>query len=105
MGIGSAPDSYISENATQSPHILIFEVTSRTIPVNFNSHNILTWLNVSGNIKFSSIAAIYTITDFLPVYPKEKTGIHAIESYKYTTSVPYLRQIKLFSVTPDGITF
>src|SRR5665647_3433277 len=105
MCVGRTPDGYISENTTQTPHILIFQIATCSKAVNLNGQYILAWFNVFGYIKFSNIPAIHAVAYFFAINPQEKTCIHAIEAQKQTATVPVLWNFKLPAITSNGITF
>src|SRR5664279_1777362 len=99
------PDRNVSEDATQSPHILIFKKTSGTKAIDFDSEYIFSGFNIFGYIEFSSITAIYTVSNLFTVNPEEKSCVYTIESEKQSAALPFCRDLEFSAITSNRIAF
>jgi hypothetical protein len=104
MFSGSTPYCNITENAAQTPHVLIFKPGTRRKSVHLSGNHILSGFYIFRNVKFCSITAIYAETHFHPVNPEKESGIYTIECEEYLPAIPFCRNFKIASVAADRIT-
>ena len=100
-----APDCHVPENPAESPHILVLNIASCSIPVNLNGNNIPAGVYIFCSVKFSSITAVLAVTHFLAVHPQEKAGINTVECDENLPSIPVGRNFKIPSIAANRIPF
>src|SRR5574344_697772 len=91
--------------ASETPEILVLEITAITIFVNLYGYLILSLTQVSCDIKFARFKRALTIPYPLTVHPNIKSRLHAIKTQEYLSRLPRQRQLKGTTILSRRITF
>ena len=85
---------YIPLDTAQTPHILTFQISTRTPAIYFQSYHILSFTQYIGNVPFGSRLRSLIIAKQLSVHPYIIERDHSFAAKHYPTSFPVGRHLK-----------
>ena len=86
---GSRPQEYVSEDATETPEILTFQVTAISETVYFNGQYVAAFfVDVGCQVKFGRQVAVFRVAYFLAVQPVLDTGFLTVLTDNFFGSFP-----------------
>ena len=100
---GSTIQINIPFDATQTPHILTFQISTRTPAIYFQSHHILSFTQHIGNVPFGSCLRSLIIAKQLSVHPYIIERDHSFAAKHYPTSFPGGRHFKRAAIGTDFV--
>ncbi len=92
-----------SVDSSQAPHVLVFQVGTITIFVDFASKYVFPGFDVRRNVKLGRTFGILRITDLFAVYPDVHRCCSSFEMKENLTTVPIGRNSELMPVGADRI--
>ena len=104
MSLRTNPQLYRAINSTETPHILIFQITSVRPTVDFHCQTILPFIHISGNVKLSRSHGIFTVSYLFTVYPYIHGRLHPFEMQVQPLTFHFFRNIKRSHIRAHRIT-
>ena len=89
---------YVTENAGESPEILIFQPACRTSLEHCNSKFVALFTNIWCQFKFRRCKRIFAVADKFAVQPDIHSSFHTLKRNKYTFVFQGIVQVKISDV-------
>ena len=93
----------ITEDARESPKVLIFKVGTIAPTINFNRNVVYSSVHVFADFEFCGCAASLAVAYLLAVYPQIECAVYTIEIYKDFFVLPISREFKTSTIGTDRI--
>ena len=103
MGRRCRIKEYVTENAGESPEILIFQPAGRTSLEHCNSKFVALFTNIWCQFKFRRCKRIFAVADKFAVQPDIHSSFHTLKRNKYTLIFQSIVQVKISDVAANRV--
>ena len=103
MGRRCRIKEYVTENAGESPEILIFQPACRTSFEHCNSKFVVLFTDIWCQFKFRRCKRIFAVADKFAVQPDIHSSFHTLKRNEYTLVFQSIVQVKISDVAADRV--